>query len=115
VLLGQGFGEAILLSEVSRSFREDNDRWPRDYEELMTYCEEVDLLTLPDVTVREEPRGIDVDMYMFRELRFTPHPDGALEIDYTIEQTPRADGTRAGWVTGKVTVRAPEDEVKSDP
>ncbi|NLW94268.1 MAG: hypothetical protein GXY35_06730 [Chlamydiae bacterium] len=108
-------GARILLSEVSRSFHEDNERWPRDYEELMTYCEEVDLLTLSDVAESARRGGIDIDMYMFKELLFTPRRDGTLEIDFTTAPTFRADGTRTGYVTGTATVRVPDDEGESAP
>lgn len=103
-----------LLAEVSRSFHEDHDRWPRDYEELMTYCEEVDLLTFKDVAGEQESCEVDVDLYMFRDIRFTPCPDGKLKIDYTIGQPPRADGARGVSVTAAVTVHLPDDDVPCD-
>ena len=109
------FGSSIYLGEVSRAYYEENGRWPQDYDELVAFCEEEDMMTFSDIEDGKGCPEFDIDICMFKDVRFTPRPDGKLKIDYSIERRPPRAGDAQGetavhWATGSVTVGPPDDD-----
>lgn len=110
--MATAFGSGLYIAEVSRAYYAVHDRWPREFYELVAFCEEEDMMTISDIEDGIGRLEVDIDIFMFTDVRFTPLPDGTLEITYSFERMhPRTKGeATVHMASGSVIVHRLDDD-----
>ncbi len=111
-------GPAVYIAEVSRAYRAVHDRWPREFYELVAFCIEEDMMTYSDIEDGIGRPAVDIDIFMFKDARFAPLPDGNLEATYSFERARGGAGAHlqtASVIVNDLNVDEPCGKVAAGP